>query len=435
MKRICFLLLASLMFCSFANGSVDSNLVAHWPLDETVGTVAYDVVGGNDGILLGGITFNNNSVPGQIDNALNLDGSGNRVYAGGFSLPTNAFTTSLWFNPNLNLDSSSSRMELIHWQIIQRPHLSFNMTGDGTIRLHIRVNGQTYEDVKTTTNSWTAFRWYHIAVTFDGTDFTVYVDGNPENTVSHPGTHDPTSGAYFGSHRDKGKCSFDGILDDIRIYNRALSASEILVEVAIIEAINAKFEALDALDAALDAEDIAYDTLEQLLESGDYGDLGKADIIKAKQRIHSAIQHEEQAYMTIEKSVERLIDSLEALGIKPQPQPDNGQGAVQGGGIIAAAGGQEPILTGGSYPACWDYPAQCYGDSDGDGDVDVVDWPPFRDGFGCCYPQQCYIDNACADYNRDGCINIVDWPEFRDWFGKIPLADCPPGDINGVFQQ
>jgi len=85
----------------------------------------------------------------------------------------------------------------------------------------------------------------------------------------------------------------------------------------IATAIEKKFKALDALDAALTAEDTAYDALEELLESGDYGDMKKGDVVKAKQRIHSAIQHEEQAQMDIDKSIEKLNDGLEALGIEP----------------------------------------------------------------------------------------------------------------------
>jgi len=84
------------------------------------------------------------------------------------------------------------------------------------------------------------------------------------------------------------------------------------------------------------------------------------------------------------------------------------------------------------YPDCWNYPTQCHGDSDGDGDVDTVDWPYFRDGFGKTYPNPGY--EPCGDYDRDGDIDTVDWPQFRDNFGKIPAADCPPGDLNGIYK-
>lgn len=84
------------------------------------------------------------------------------------------------------------------------------------------------------------------------------------------------------------------------------------------------------------------------------------------------------------------------------------------------------------YPPCWDYATQCHGDSDGDVDVDTVDWPFFRDGFGKSYPDGAY--QPCADYDRDGDIDTVDWPEFRDNFGGVPAIDCPPGDLNEIYK-
>ena len=76
-------------------------------------------------------------------------------------------------------------------------------------------------------------------------------------------------------------------------------------------------------------------------------------------------------------------------------------------------------------PACWDYLTQCHGDTDGDGDVDTVDWPPFRDAFGSTYPAADY--QPCGDMDHDGDVDTVDWPEFRDNFGGTPTADCTPG--------
>jgi hypothetical protein len=78
-------------------------------------------------------------------------------------------------------------------------------------------------------------------------------------------------------------------------------------------------------------------------------------------------------------------------------------------------------------PACWFYPRQCHGDTDGDNDVDIIDWSPFRTCFAKTYPDAWYY--PCADFDRDGDIDITDWPEFRYHFGIWPPADCPPGGI------
>ena len=91
------------------------------------------------------------------------------------------------------------------------------------------------------------------------------------------------------------------------------------------------------------------------------------------------------------------------------------------------------VVLGPTYPACWDAPTQCHGDSDGSTLVNGSDFPPFRDGFLQSFPATGYIDNACGDFNRDGIINGSDFPAFRDNFLQSPPADCPTGDINGVF--
>ena len=78
-----------------------------------------------------------------------------------------------------------------------------------------------------------------------------------------------------------------------------------------------------------------------------------------------------------------------------------------------------------TVPPCWDYLTQCHGDVDGDGDVDTVDWPIFRDSFGYAYPSPDY--HPCGDMDHDGDVDTVDWPEFRDNFGYAAPADCTPG--------
>jgi hypothetical protein len=66
-----------------------------------------------------------------------------------------------------------------------------------------------------------------------------------------------------------------------------------------------------------------YEALEQWLESGDFVDLIKGDIVKARQKTHSAMQHEEQSIDMLGKGFENLLGSLSALGYGPQPPGSN----------------------------------------------------------------------------------------------------------------
>jgi hypothetical protein len=73
--------------------------------------------------------------------------------------------------------------------------------------------------------------WYHVAGTWDGARLTLFVDGVAVGAINPPGV--PSATVYGGgdlSLLGKNQCCtqyFDGALDDVRIYSRALASSEI----------------------------------------------------------------------------------------------------------------------------------------------------------------------------------------------------------------
>jgi hypothetical protein len=75
-----------------------------------------------------------------------------------------------------------------------------------------------------------ADRWYHLAATWDGVTKRLYIDGvlSVEAAAPAPGAYD-TSDAHIGCDSDNGSLSqyYAGILDEIELYDRALSADEI----------------------------------------------------------------------------------------------------------------------------------------------------------------------------------------------------------------
>ncbi len=90
---------------------------------------------------------------------------------------------------------------------------------------------------------------------------------------------------------------------------------------SIQKALKQKKYWLEELEAAIAEEWAAYGALEELLNTGDYGDLNKSDIVHAMQQIHSSIQHEESLAKSLERSIEKLEDSLSTLGCEPTPPP------------------------------------------------------------------------------------------------------------------
>jgi hypothetical protein len=68
--------------------------------------------------------------------------------------------------------------------------------------------------------------WYHVVGVYDGA-FLIYINGKLDNSVEHTGTIDTNdSDLILGGYYSTGNL-IDGTLDDVRIYNRALSATEI----------------------------------------------------------------------------------------------------------------------------------------------------------------------------------------------------------------
>ena len=135
----------------------------------------------------------------------------------------------------------------------------------------------------------------------------------PDGWSVHPSLSSDGSALYFIRLLDN-----DLSTGDIYVSYLIVHPYDVAVK-AILDAIAEKLDALDKVNAALEKEWTAYDALQELLESGDYGDLKKGDIITGMQKVYSAIQHQELAKKTLDKSIEKLEDSLAALGWQPPP--------------------------------------------------------------------------------------------------------------------
>ena len=70
--------------------------------------------------------------------------------------------------------------------------------------------------------------WHHVAGTYDGSELKTYVDGVLGATVAHQGSIDiQTHNLTIGMNSQETDRFYDGVIDEVNIYNRALSASEI----------------------------------------------------------------------------------------------------------------------------------------------------------------------------------------------------------------
>ncbi len=209
-------------------------LVAHWNLDETSGSTAADSsANGLDATLSGGVTW----ATGLIDGCLSFDGSNGEVVNNNVGTNLNgadAVTVALWVKSNaINVDS-----DLFDTQA------SANYTDDG-LSLRYDQNGQTAGGTSLvkgaigTTAGVTSFEsssnvqttsWQHLAlVWYSGSDPVLYVNGQPDVLADYG---DVLGGTINGIDRfifgvGAMDAHWDGLVDDVRIYSRALCQDEI----------------------------------------------------------------------------------------------------------------------------------------------------------------------------------------------------------------
>jgi len=101
----------------------------------------------------------------------------------------------------------------------------------------------------------------------------------------------------------------------IEVVDARTAAVVLLAEVRI-----KKLNMLGQIDAEMTKEQQVYDTLEELLASGAYTGEAYGEIVTAKEKIHSALQHQVQAQHALEMSIQKLEDALATLGAPVEPE-------------------------------------------------------------------------------------------------------------------
>ena len=199
--------------------------VAHWKLDETSGATAVDSVGGNDG------TLNNGPVwtPGTIDGGLDFDGSNDYVITDSSFTPPPVGTVTFWMKVSGSPGSDDRILGLNDtWEI---RHVTTG-TPDGIpygLVFDLGVSGVNTEFVTTTTID-TPGQWYHIAASYDTTTdaYAVYIDGVPHKSGTYPSSLSvPAANLLSIGTRTGASDYYDGMLDDVRVYDAVLTPAEI----------------------------------------------------------------------------------------------------------------------------------------------------------------------------------------------------------------
>ncbi len=196
--------------------------VAHWHFDVGNGTVAHDVDGGNTGTLGDGDAAK--TPTWSFGCGLLFDGVDDFVTvpdSDALDLVGDNLTLAAWVKPH------SFEIGPIVKKIRRTHGYRINLTGTGAVHFLLRRYGQSKEVISTTRvplNKWT-----HVAARFDGSQMRIFINGTIDTaTIAATNADAPlatTAPVLIGG--DPSRHDFHGYLDDVSIYNRALSDSEI----------------------------------------------------------------------------------------------------------------------------------------------------------------------------------------------------------------
>lgn len=211
-----------------------NGLVAHWKFDEGSGMIAHDSAGDNDGVVYGA-----QWTRGQVGGALDFDGIDDYVeIPDDDSLTPNAeITIAYWVYKT----GSGHAGVYKYAQCVTKPAspgssraYSLQVVGNSdTAFLRVFSDWNTYDDIEGDTIV-SKNEWHHIAGTFDSGNAAVYVDGQLDGSTAMSVTSimndvQPLTIGAFWSYCgvDSLVATLRGKIDDVRIYDRALSAQEI----------------------------------------------------------------------------------------------------------------------------------------------------------------------------------------------------------------
>ena len=176
---------------------------------------------------------------GLFGQGVDFDGADDYVVIPSVINPiSDTFTAAAWFNVT---DHPTTRI------ILQQQ----DGTGTGRNWLYLRDSGNIASFLggsRLTGSPVSTGEWHHAAVTYDGTTLSLYLDGNPENSDDR--AMEASDGVMLlGIHKSLSEDFFIGSIDEVAIFDRALSAAEIYAlaqsQVAGVASVELSLESFD----------------------------------------------------------------------------------------------------------------------------------------------------------------------------------------------
>jgi len=196
-------------------------LVGCWVMNEGTGSKVFDLSGNRNT----GTIYNALWQPGKFGSALYFDGSGDYVNCGtNASLLPDIFTVTAWIKTTKTTDNG-----LVRWANYRPTIFIYNS------KMRIDLGATNYRLFNNNPVNILDNNWHHVALIVTGngqndiTNSKMYADGQAQDIYYTESATSPATKTLFeiGMRSQWNEGPFDGLIDGIHIWNRALSAAEI----------------------------------------------------------------------------------------------------------------------------------------------------------------------------------------------------------------
>ncbi len=214
-------------------------LVGFWAMDNRTGTGIYDYSGHNNNGTLANMSSPATGESGwntscKFGGCLRFDGTNDYVDLGAIDVNSNELTITAWFKAD-DFDVHDARIiskainqdEQNHWWMLS------TVTSDGyKLRFRLKNNTGTTTSLVATSGDLTAGEWTHVAAVYDGSNIILYKNGAEVGRTAKTGSVATNNAvnAWIGDNPGPDRKQFDGTIDEVKIWNKALTPSEILAE-------------------------------------------------------------------------------------------------------------------------------------------------------------------------------------------------------------
>lgn len=202
----------------------NSGLVSGWALNEDSGDALDLTSNDNDGTTSGGVT---QGVIGIVDGAYDFDGNDDYVeIPNNDNLKPDRISSFAWIKRDSN-DNNEYLYSHSNYVDDERG-TSYRAKDNNNLQVVLNNDKSTSYDFNEEHGDIPVGEWVHVGFTYDGSEVDFYINGSNVGTDSFSGDlSDPDIDPRIGARAGDTEGPFDGFIDDVRVYDSALSSDEV----------------------------------------------------------------------------------------------------------------------------------------------------------------------------------------------------------------